>query len=117
MADSDKYTQNLVVRPKREAAQVNPETEEAFEESKELVRESVRKAATTNRAFVTWLGIFCYRLVKHVLISATRRVFGRKEQPSVSSPSKVRPPRPQSSTGRGAQTKRNAQTKKPASPR
>jgi hypothetical protein len=65
MSDQDKYTQNLIVKSRRKSVEVNPETEEAFEESKELVKESVRQGVKTNMAFVAWMGIFCWRLIKH----------------------------------------------------
>ena len=104
MPKSDKYTQNLVVRPKRKAAEVNPETEEAFEESKELVKESVHKAASVNVAFLTWLGIFCYRLGKHVWNATLRRLFGKKKTVAAS-PSRKSPARPDlSSSGQKTHT-------------
>jgi len=104
MPKSDNYTQNLVVRPKRKAAEVNPETEEAFEESKALVKESVHKAASVNVAFLTWLGIFCYRLCRHVWKASIRRLFGKPQAPRSSSPPRktVRPSR--SSSGQRPRT-------------
>jgi hypothetical protein len=65
----DSYTQNLVVKPRRKPVEINPETEESFEESKELIKESFRQAARTNMAFVAWMGIFSWRLIKHVVVS------------------------------------------------
>lgn len=111
MSESDKYTQNLVVRPKRKAAEINPETEEAFEESKELVKESVHKAASVNVAFLTWLGIFCYRLVKHVWRATICRLFGKKQETVTSSPRK-KPVRPASSSSGQRPRPGDKQTKK-----
>ena len=117
MTDPEKYTRNLVVRPKREAAQINPETEEAFEESRELVKESVHKAAATNKAFVVWLGIFCYRLGKHGLVSITRRIFGKKKKAPVLS-AKKNPPKPsRPSSGHASSSPSGERGKKSTPPR
>ncbi|WP_462323631.1 hypothetical protein [Desulfoplanes sp.] len=86
MSDQDKYTRNLVVKPKRKPVQIDPETEEAFEESKDLVKESVHKAAKTNMAFVTWLAIFTVRLVKHGAVSILARIFRNKSGGTQSRP-------------------------------
>jgi hypothetical protein len=88
MSDQDKYTRNLVVKPRRKPVEVNPETEEAFEESKEMVKESVHQAVRTNRAFVTWLGIYLWRLVKHGFLFLTARFsqWRRGRQGTSSSP-------------------------------
>lgn len=110
MPKSDKYTQNLVVRPKRKPVEVNPETEEAFEESKELVKESVHKAASVNVAFLTWFGIFCYRLVKHGWNTIMRRLF-KKNNVVDSSPLKKTPRPARSSTAQKTHTSAK-QTKK-----
>ncbi|PIE68740.1 MAG: hypothetical protein CSA21_05580 [Deltaproteobacteria bacterium] len=80
MSDSDKYTRNLVVKPKRKPVQVDPKTEEDFEESKELVKESVRQAVRTNGAFVTWLGIFSWRLIKHGILSLGMALSSKKDR-------------------------------------
>ncbi len=90
MSDTDKYTRNLVVKPKRKPVQINPETEEDFEESKELVKESVHQAARTNLAFVTWMGIFVWRLIKHGVLSV-RAKFSRSKTHEARKSSHVAP--------------------------
>ncbi len=80
MSDKDeKYTQNLVVKPRRKPAEINPETEEAFEESKELIKESFRQAAKTNMAFVAWMGIFSWRWVKHIIVALRAKLSARNK--------------------------------------
>jgi hypothetical protein len=91
MSDQDKYTKNLVVKPRRKPVEVNPETEEAFEESKELTKESLRQAAKTNMAFVAWLGIFCWRLLEHGFLFCWAKVARNNAETSGSAPRKPSP--------------------------
>ncbi len=90
MDEQDKYSQNLVVKPRRKPVQVNPETEEAFEESKALLREALGRAAKTNAAFLAWTGIFGWRLVKHGFLALRAKLAERaakeKAEPASSQP-------------------------------
>ncbi|GAU09820.1 hypothetical protein [Desulfoplanes formicivorans] len=87
MSDQDKYTRNLVVKPRRKPVEVNPETEEAFEESKAMVKESVHQAARSNMAFVAWVGIFSWRLIKHGFLYLGAQLAGWKQRKTKQSPS------------------------------